>query len=70
LLTEIRQVVADQPTYGYGRVYAPIRRHREEQGGTAINVKRVYRVMRVHGILPKATGGPSETPNGLSQRDN
>jgi HTH-like domain len=43
LLTEIRQVVAGQQTYGYGRVHAPMRRHREEQGGTAVSVKRVYR---------------------------
>jgi putative transposase len=51
-------VVAGQPTYGYGRLHAPIPRQDEEQGGTAVNVKRVYRVMKVHGILPKATGGP------------
>jgi hypothetical protein len=70
LLTDIRQVVADQPTYGYGRLHAPIRRDRDEQGGTAVNVKRVSRVMKAHGILPTATGGPQETPNGLSQRDN
>jgi SAM-dependent methyltransferase len=26
--------------------------------GAAVNVKRVYQVMKVHGILPTATGGP------------
>jgi hypothetical protein len=49
---------AGQPTYGYGRVHAPIRRLREEQGGTAVNVKRVDRVVKAHAILPTATGGP------------
>ena len=34
---------AGQLTYGYGRVHAPIRGHREEKGGTAVNVNRVYR---------------------------
>jgi hypothetical protein len=28
-----RQVIPGQPTYGYGRVHAPIRGHREEQAG-------------------------------------
>ena len=56
-LTDIKQVIADEPTYGYGRLDTPIRRDPEEQGGTAVNVKRVYRVMKAHSILP-TTGGP------------
>ena len=52
-----RQVIAGQPTHGYVRVHAPIRGHREQQGGTAIDVTRLP-VMNVHGILPKTTADP------------
>ena len=51
LLAEIRQLIADQPTYGYRRVHALIRRARREHGGAAVNVKRVYRIMKAHGLL-------------------
>ena len=51
LLAEIRQLIADQPTYGYRRVHALIRRARRERGGAAVNVKRVYRIMKAHGLL-------------------
>jgi hypothetical protein len=45
LLSEIEQIIAGQPSYGYRRVHALIRRCRHEQGGAAVNVKRVYRIM-------------------------
>jgi putative transposase len=51
LLAEIRAIIADLPTYGYRRVHALLRRQREQIGGPAVNVKRVYRVMKVHGLL-------------------
>jgi putative transposase len=51
LLAEIRQVIAGQPTYGYRRVHALIRHDRREGGGAAVNVKRVYRIMKAHGLL-------------------
>jgi putative transposase len=51
LLAEIKQAIAGQPTYGYRRVHALIRRRRRQQGGTAINVKRVYRVMKANRLL-------------------
>ena len=38
-------------TQGYRRVHALLRRQAEQDGGAAPNVKRVYRVMRVHGLL-------------------
>ena len=50
LLAEIKVVSADQPTYGYRRVHALIRRRRREEGGAAVNVKRVYRIMKAHGL--------------------
>ena len=51
LLAEIKQVIAGQPTYGYRRVHALIRRRRRDEGGAPVNVKRVHRVMKAHGLL-------------------
>jgi putative transposase len=51
LVAEIKALIAGQPTYGYRRIYALLRRQRREQGGAAVNVKRVYRVMKAHGLL-------------------
>lgn len=50
-LAEIKQVIAGQPTYGYRRVHALVRRRRRDKGGAPVNAKRVYRVMKVHGLL-------------------
>jgi putative transposase len=44
-LDAIRAVVHDLATYGYRRVWGVLR-----LGGTVINHKRVYRVMRDHGF--------------------
>jgi putative transposase len=61
LLGPIRTLVADLPTYGYRRVHALLRRQAEREGRPAPNVKRVYRVMRVHGLLlQRHAGGGGE----------
>jgi hypothetical protein len=39
---EINEIIVGQPTYGYRRVHALIRRRRREQGGAAVDTKRVY----------------------------
>jgi transposase InsO family protein len=60
LLAEIKQIIAGQPSYGYRRVHALIRRCRREERGAAVNVKRVYRIMKAHGLLLErhtGTGG-------------
>lgn len=57
LLAEIKEVIADLPTYGYRRVHEMIRRRREAEGREAVNVKRVYRVMKVHGLLLQRYSG-------------
>lgn len=51
LLAEIKAVIAELPSYGYRRVHALLRRQREHTGEPAVNVKRVYRVMKAHGLL-------------------
>ena len=60
LLAEIKQTIAGQPTYGYRRVHALIRRQHREQDGAAVNVKRVYRVMKAHGLLLQRHTGNGE----------
>ncbi|WP_373369379.1 IS3 family transposase [Pseudomonas chlororaphis] len=51
LVVEIQQQVSELPSYGYRRVWGLLRRARETQSLSAINVKRVYRVMRDHNLL-------------------
>jgi len=51
LVAEIRHVIADLPSWGYRRVWGRLRSQRENQRAVPINAKRVYRVMRVHGLL-------------------
>ena len=61
LVAEIKALIAGQPTYGYRRIHALLRRQRRENGGAAVNVKRVYRVMKAHGLLlARHTGGGEE----------
>nr|WP_200999657.1 IS3 family transposase [Pseudomonas cichorii] len=48
---EIREHLGDLPTYGYRRIWGLLRRSREKLALPAINVKRVYRVMRDHKLL-------------------
>jgi putative transposase len=56
LVHDIRALVADLPTYGYRRVHALLRREAEKTGREAPNPKRVYRVMKVHGLLLQRGG--------------
>jgi putative transposase len=60
LLAEIKDAIAGQPTYGYRRIHALLRRQRREEGGAAVNVKRVYRVMKMHGLLLERHTGNGE----------
>jgi len=47
LVERIKASICDLPSYGYRRVWALLRRQAEP----AVNVKRVYRVMRDHDLL-------------------
>ena len=59
MLAEIKELIAELPTYGYRRVHALLRRRREATGERAVNVKRVYRVMKTHGLLLRRDPGPA-----------
>ncbi len=60
LLAEIKAIIAELPTYGYRRVHALLRRQREQTDAPAVNVKRVYRVMKVHGLLLQRHSGAGD----------
>ncbi|MDO3529983.1 IS3 family transposase [Ralstonia pseudosolanacearum] len=51
LMDEIRHVIADLPSYGYRRVWGRLWRERASRCEALINAKRVYQVMRGHGLL-------------------
>ena len=56
LVAAIGTLIADLPTYGYRRVHALLRRQAEATGRAAPNPKRVYRVMKLHGLLLRRAG--------------
>ena len=51
LVAEIKAVIGELPTYGYRRVHAILKRQALAAGLKPPNHKRVYRVMKVHGLL-------------------
>ena len=51
LLADIKAVIAGLPTYGYRRVHAILKRQALAAGRKPPNHKRVYRVMKVYGLL-------------------
>ena len=50
-MAQVKTVIAELPTYGYRRVHALLKRQALAAGSKAPNHKRVYRVMKVHGLL-------------------
>lgn len=51
LLAELRQEIAQLPSYGYRRACALVNRQRTARGAPRVNAKRVYRVMAAAGLL-------------------
>lgn len=47
----IKIIIGSLPTYGYRRVQAVLARQAREQGRAPPNHKRVYRIMKAHGLL-------------------
>ena len=47
----IRRLVDERPTYGYRRIAALLKRERRTAGLPRVNAKRVYRLMKKHGLL-------------------
>jgi putative transposase len=51
LAANIRRLVDARATYGYRRVAALLKRERRADGMAPVNAKRVYRLMKRHGLL-------------------
>lgn len=60
MVVAIQTIVADMPSYGYRRVWALLRRAAQADGRPAPNHKRVYRVMKAHGLLLQRHAGGVE----------
>jgi putative transposase len=57
LVTTIKGVIGEMPTYGYRRVWAVLKRLALAESKTPPNHKRVYRAMKTHGLLLQRHAG-------------
>lgn len=65
LLEHIRWFVDQRPTYGYRRITALLNRKLKENSMEMVNHKRVYRVMKMGGLLlQRHTGRPQRAHTG------
>jgi putative transposase len=60
LVAQIKAVIGELPTYGYRRVHAVLKRQVRAASLKPPNHKRVYRVMKVHGLLLDRHAGGAE----------
>jgi putative transposase len=60
LVIDIKAIIGDQPTYGYRRVWALLRRKAAMQSYPPVNAKRVHRVMKAHGMLLRRHAGGAQ----------
>ena len=51
LVAQIKVLIGELPTYGYRRVHAILKRQALAAGLKPANHKRIYRVMKAHGLL-------------------
>jgi putative transposase len=66
----IRQIIDKRPTYGYRRVTAIAKRLFRREGMPVINHKRMYRIMKVHGLLlTRYTARPTWNHEGTIMTD-
>ena len=57
VLPLVRRLVDARPTYGYRRITALLNRDLSAEGLAPANHKRVYRLMKLHGLLLEKHGG-------------
>ncbi len=57
LVRDIQMIIGGQPTYGYRRVWALLKREADRSGRQPVNAKRVYRAMKAHGLLLQRHAG-------------
>jgi len=51
LLPFILEIMGERPTYGYRRMHVLLNKKLHDMGLQRVNHKRVYRIMRLHGLL-------------------
>lgn len=66
VLERVRRLVGARPTYGYRRITAVLNRELVAAGEPPANHKRVYRLMKMHGLLLERHSGdrPGRTHDG------
>lgn len=65
ILEQIKPIIKLRPSYGYKRVTAMLNKQRSILGLSRVNRKRVYRIMKLHGlILPKTVFIRDHKPTG------
>ena len=62
LAADIRRLVDQRPTYGYRRIAALLKRERRSAGQETVNAKRVYRLMKKHGLVLQRHAGRRRSP--------
>jgi putative transposase len=60
LVKDIQIIIGGQPTYGYRRVWALLKREAVRSGSEPVNAKRVYRAMKVHRLLLQRHAGAGQ----------
>lgn len=61
LVSEIKAIIDDLPTYGYRRVHAVLRRKAIMEHRSWPNAKRVYMLMKMHNLLLQRHTGDHES---------
>ena len=70
-VAQIKGVIAELPTYGYRRVHAILKRQALAAGLKPPNHKRVYRMMKAHGLLlDRHAGGVERRHDGRTSGQN
>ena len=63
----IKEVIEDRPSYGYKRVTAMVNRKLVNQGMKKINRKRIYRIMKMNGLILPKTGEARKNHEGTGK---
>lgn len=64
-LSIIRKIIEKRPTYGYRRITAIMNRYLLYLGQPRVNHKRIYRIMKINGLLlMRYTGRPARSHDG------
>lgn len=61
ILPDILKIVDKRPTYGYRRIHALLQKKYSLEGKPPINHKRIYRIMKQHGLLLQRYTGKHTT---------